>query len=77
VTVWVTMLSMGKTSPLSEVVAARCTQDLVAKLDAVREVLVAASPIAFRLSRSDVARTAIELGAEELLRRHNLNSRVP
>jgi hypothetical protein len=71
------MLSMGKSSPLSEVVAARCPAELITKLDALREVLVAASPIAVRLSRSDVARAAIELGAEELLRRHNLNPRLP
>jgi hypothetical protein len=62
---------MGNSSPLSEVVAARCPPELIAKLDELREVLTAASPIAIRLSRSDVARAAIELGAEELLRRHN------
>ncbi len=62
---------MGKSSPFSEVVAARCPSELIAKLDVLREVLTAASPIAFRLSRSDVARAAIELGADELLRRHN------
>ncbi len=65
------MLSIGKSSPLSEVVAARCPPELLAKLDALREVLTAASPIALRLSRSDVARAAIELGAEELMRRYN------
>ena len=64
------MLPMGKSSPLSEAVAARCPPELIAKLDELREVLTAASPIAFRLSRSDVARFAIEVGAEELLRRH-------
>ena len=68
---------MGKSSSLSEVVATRCTQDLLAKLDALREVLVAAAPIGVRLSRSDVARAAIELGADELLRRHNSNPRLP
>ena len=71
------MLSMGKSSPLSEVVTTRCTQELIAKLDALREVLVAAAPPGVRLSRSDVARAAIELGAEELLRRHTPTPRLP
>ena len=62
---------MGKSSPLSEVVAARCPSELLAKLDVLCEVLTAASPIARRLSRSEVALAAIELGADELLRRDN------
>ena len=70
------MLPMGKSSPLSEAVAARCPPELIAKLDELREVLTAASPIAFRLSRSDVARFAIEVGAEELLRRHKPQLRI-
>jgi hypothetical protein len=64
------MLSMGKPLPLSEVVAARCPPELITKLDELRKVLVAASPIAVQLSRSDVARAAIELGADELLHQH-------
>lgn len=69
-------MPMGKSSPLSEAVAARCPPELIAKLDELREVLTAASPIAFRLSRSDVARFAIEVGAEELLRRHKPQLRI-
>lgn len=69
------MLSMGKPSPLSEVVAARCPPELLTKLDELREVLAAASPIAVHVSRSDVARAAIELGADELLRQHRKPNR--
>jgi hypothetical protein len=67
---------MGKSSLLSEVVAARCPSELLAKLDVLREVLTTASPIARRLSRSEVARAAIELGADELLRRYNPQPRT-
>ena len=62
---------MPKTpSLLSEVVAARCPPELITKLDELREIFAAASPIAIQISRSDVARAAIELGANELLREH-------
>jgi hypothetical protein len=35
---WATMLIMTKPSPRSEAVAARCTPELMAKLDELREV---------------------------------------
>lgn len=51
--VWVTMLATGKSSLLSEGVAARCPPEFVSELNELREVLVTASPITIRLSRSD------------------------
>lgn len=74
---WATILTMRKSSPLSEIVAARCPPELITKLDALREVLLAASPSGVRLSRSEVARAALEVGADELLRLHNPHRRVP
>jgi hypothetical protein len=64
------MPPMSTKLPLSEVVAARCSTELVARLDELLEVLAAASPIAVQLSRSDVARAALEAGVAALLRTH-------
>jgi hypothetical protein len=59
---------MSTKLPLSEVVAARCSTELVARLDELLDVLAAASPVAVRLSRSDVARAELEAGVDTLLR---------
>jgi dihydropteroate synthase len=56
--------------PLPEVVATRCSAELLAKLDELVELLSAASPIRVKLSRSKVARAALEAGVDELLRAH-------
>jgi hypothetical protein len=56
--------------PLSEVVATRCSPDLLAKLDELVVLLSAASPIAVKLSCSQVARAALEDGVDALLRVH-------
>lgn len=56
--------------PLHEVVATRCSADLLAKLDELVELLSAASPIRVKLSRSKVARAALEADADALLRAH-------
>jgi hypothetical protein len=56
--------------PLSEVVATRCSPDLLAKLDELVLLLTAASPIPLKLSRSQVARAALEDGVDALLRMH-------
>ena len=56
--------------PLSEVVATRCSADLIARLDELVELLSAASPIPVKLSRSEVARAALEAGVEAMLRAH-------
>jgi hypothetical protein len=69
------MPSMPTKSSLSEAVAARCTPELVAKLDELLDVLAAASPVAVRLNRSDVARAALEVGVDTLLRDHRKSDR--
>ncbi len=61
---------MSTKPPLPEVVATRCSADLIAKLDELVELLSAASPIPVKLSRSKVARAALEDGVDALLRTH-------
>jgi len=56
--------------PLPEVVATRCSAELLAKLDELVTLLSAASPIRVKLSRSEVARAALEAGVDALLRTH-------
>ena len=56
--------------PLAEVIAMRCSADLLAKLDELVELLSAASPIRVKLSRRKVARAALEDGVDALLRAH-------
>ncbi len=61
--------------PLSEVIAMRCSADLLAKLDELVELLSAASPIRVKLSRRKVARAALEDGVDALLRAHRKAAR--
>jgi dihydropteroate synthase len=56
--------------PLHEVVATRCSADLLARLDELVVLLSAASPIRVKLSRSEVARAALEAGVDALLLAH-------
>ncbi len=63
------MSTMPK-KPVPEVVAVRCSVELVAKLDELVVVLGAASVPAVKPTRSDVARAALETGADVLLLTH-------
>jgi hypothetical protein len=56
--------------PVPEVVAVRCSVELVAKLDELVVVLGVASLRAVKPTRSDVARAALEAGADVLLLAH-------
>lgn len=56
--------------PVPEVVAVRCSVELVAKLDELVVVLGVASLRAVKPTRSDVARAALDAGADVLLLTH-------
>ncbi len=61
---------MSTKPPLPEVIALRCTADLLVRIDELAELLSAASPVPVTLSRSKTARVALEEGVDAMLGKH-------